>query len=352
MRRTLAAILVIALAPPLLLAVEPKAVIEGPLTRKSGQSILLSGVRSVSDKPLKWSLIAPAGVSLLTFDQAPRKATHAFLPDPDDGSYTFALVAVGKVDDELEIDTAVIQVVVGRTPSPNPGPLPGPEIIPLRIGAESEIRSLRPDLGEAQFAFQVEAAGAYTAETTGEGAWRISLTGPDDPSAIVAVDDLHAGVGGNARIVATLAPGSYGLRVVPLTRAVATPFRVRVVAGLPDPDPIPPPPPSPDPTPIAGVAHVTLVYDDASPDAPRAAIRTSSAIRAEAARLGILWRSYDDDAATVKDRNLLPFVIKAGGPPALIVQAADGRVLATLPCPPTADGVVATLRQYRKAGGS
>ena len=48
--------------------------------------------------------------------------------------------------------------------------------------------------------------------------------------------------------------------------------------------------------------------------------------------------------------NILPFVLKAGGPPALIVQASDGRVIASLPAPKTPGGVVEVFRKYRATG--
>lgn len=237
--------LLVAMAATPAIADAPRAVIEGKLARPSGRSVLLDARKSASDKPLTWKLISPAGVPFLTFDSAPRKATYLFIPDPDDGTYVVALVAVGKVGDELEADTAVVQVVVGD-PAPRPPPGPGP---------------------------------------------------------------------------------------------------------TPDPAPGPIPTPPPDPVPAAGVAWAVLVSDLDSSGPGVAAIRSAPAIRQAADAAGIRWRSYDDDSAAVREKNLAPFVRQAGGVPALILQAGDGRVIASLPCPATPEGVVDILKKYRKAGG-
>jgi hypothetical protein len=224
----------------------PKAVIEGPTTRRAGQSILLDARKSESDKPLKWSLVSHPGLPLLTFDSAPRKNTFAFLPDPDAGSYVFALTAVGKVDDELEADTAVVQVVVG-------GPAPGPTPIPPG-----------------------------------------PTPGPTPP------------------------PGS-------------TPGQ--------EPDPSPTPP-------TEKVAHATLVYDADRLATAVPAVRSSAAVRAAADRAGILWRAYDDDQAAVATAKLMDFVQRAGGVPAIVLQAKDGRVLGQQPCPADPAAVAEMFRTW------
>jgi len=161
-------------------------------------------------------------------------------------------------------------------------------------------------------------------------------------------------------------PGTYDFALVAIGKPDAGDGEIdvdvaihRVVVGgspppspdpRPDPDPGPGPNPPP-PDPIAGMAWVTLVYDEAKGDAAIAAIRTDASVRAQAESSGVIWRSYDDDSKAVKSGNLLPYVAKAGGVPALIVQAKDGTVLASLPAPPTAAAVVEVLKKYRKAGG-
>lgn len=218
----------------------PVPVIEGPTSRKVGQSILLDARKSASDRPLQWQLVTPPGVPFLQFDSAPRKNTYAFLPDPEAGRYVFVLTAVGKVDEELVSKTAAVEVTVG-----DPAPAPGP---------------------------------------------------------------------------------------------------------TPTPDPAPTPIPPPAPVPADEALHATLVFDLDRLTPALAAIRTSPAIRASAEQNRVFWRSYDDDADTVRSRNLLPYVAKAGGVPALVVQGADGRVIEAVPCPKTAEGVVAILGSYRRPG--
>ena len=47
--------------------------------------------------------------------------------------------------------------------------------------------------------------------------------------------------------------------------------------------------------------------------------------------------------ATVASRNLMDFVQRAGGVPAIVLQAADGRVLGQVPCPPDPSSVIEML---------
>lgn len=131
----------------------------------------------------------------------------------------------------------------------------------------------------------------------------------------------------------------------------------RVVVGPPAPPPQPVPPPGPTPTPTPGpvpppvpsgeVLHVTLVLDVDANDPAQAALRTSPKVRDAATRAGVLWRSYDDDAAVVAAKNLGTYLQKAGGPPALIAQGNDGRVLGVAKATMTEDQVVAWMRAFR-----
>lgn len=245
MRRAAVAILGLA---SIFAGAAPVAKIDGPTTRKDGQSIVLSAEASVSDSPLEWQLISPPGLPLFVSDKSPRKAIYAALLDPEPGEYLFFLVAKGKVGEGYEVAFAIHRVVVGGIPQPvppTPGPTPGP---------------------------------------------------------------------------------------------------------TPSPGPSPNPSPTPGPIPVSEVIHASLVFDVQAADPKLAAILSSAAIRTAASRLNIILRAYDDQAQAVVRAGLMPSVNAAGGPPAIVFQAADGTVLATVPCPPTAEGVIALFGRMRPAG--
>ena len=233
MLRRVPALLALLLA---LCGAAPQAVIEAPTTRKPGQSILLDGRKTVSDRPIRWRVLGPP-IPLLTFDADGRKGVYAFLPDPEPGEYIFALVAVGSTGEDFDADVALHRVVVGE-PAPEPPP-PGPTPPP------------------------------------------------------------------------------------------------------PGPGPVPPP------GPVGETAHVTLVYEGDELRTARPEVRSALAKLESEGGLKINWHAYDDDQSAVKERNLMDFVQRAGGVPALILQAADGRVIAQYPCPPTPEGVLELIN----AGG-
>lgn len=88
----------------------------------------------------------------------------------------------------------------------------GPDPTPLTVGAPPSSAAIGA-AGEVDlYSFAVPAAGSYTIETQGQTDVVVSLHGPNNLAAFVTEDD-DSGAGSNARIVSTLSPGTYFLRV-------------------------------------------------------------------------------------------------------------------------------------------
>jgi hypothetical protein len=96
----------------------PVAVIEGETKVPEGGSILLSGIKSVSDRPLEWKLIGRKDEFTL-IPAGERPDVFLWMSDVKQGEYVFALIARYALGTEaIEVDVAIHRVVVVPAPEP------------------------------------------------------------------------------------------------------------------------------------------------------------------------------------------------------------------------------------------
>lgn len=153
------------------------------------------------------------------------------------------------------------------------------------------------------------------------------------------------------------APGSYSFLLVVAgvdngkAQIATAPFTVQVNGSKPDPpniDPVKPAPPAPSPAPlIAGDLHATLVYDRDALSQDLAAVCDDPAIPLAMKPLKAHFHLLATGTAEFDRSNLAAYVLKAGGPPCLILQTQEGKVLPTPPAPKSTADVLAAVRNLR-----
>lgn len=126
-------------------------------------------------------------------------------------------------------------------------------------------------------------------------------------------------------------PGNYTITApdpVVITHPTPTSIQLDWGGGIP-PGPIPPPPPPippPGPTPATGILHVTAVFDTDSMTPDAAKVRSSVTIGPALKGLNAVWRAYESQSPDLDRLNLRP-TVTATGPPCLIVQDKDGKLV-------------------------
>jgi hypothetical protein len=91
-------------------------------------------------------------------------------------------------------------------------PKAGKPMVDLTVNARSRSESIGEHGEEDLFRFVADQAGVYRVETRGWTDVVMTLSGPDDESSQIAMDD-DSGFLFNARIAADLQPGTYFVRV-------------------------------------------------------------------------------------------------------------------------------------------
>jgi hypothetical protein len=137
--------------------------------------------------------------------------------------------------------------------------------------------------------------------------------------------------------------------VTPFARTVLTVEGARP-PPKPDPGPAPGPSPGPAPKPAAGKLHVTVVLDYDRITPAQAAVANSASLRKALADDNAALRVYPTTSDVLTTRKLTPFVTRAGGAPALIVQDDAGVVRAAVTLPADEAGVLAAVARVRKGG--
>lgn len=248
-----------------------------------------------------------------------------------------------------------------RRPRADPAPAPAPAEDPspgIELPAEQTVR------GDEGFV-TIEAKTDATALR-----WIIFGTGKLkyvelDHSVIISVPPA----GGTIQVYAV---GLVGGKLTPAAHTVITVTGARPPPGPapgPEPGPTPPPPgpgptPTPTPTPpapapVAGKLHVTVVldYDRVTPAEGR--LVNSPTLRAAVAAEDAELHLYPSTATAMQPpegapggvkggRGLGPFVTAAGGPPAVILQNAAGKVLAREHLPADEAAFLALVRRVRQ----
>ena len=142
-------------------------------------------------------------------------------------------------------------------------------------------------------------------------------------------------------------PGRYAVRlVVKEPKAPQRSARAAVVVQprVPRPAPNPQPGPKPDPLPASTKVVVTVVDDAANRPPEFGALFASPAWRQALVAEGHRWHWLDAASELLVAQRLDRAVREAGGPPALIVQAPDGRVLSSVKCPVTDAALLVAVR--------
>lgn len=245
----------------------PKAYLRGPTEAKADQPVLLKFAGTASDREATLEQVSgPERLVLYYLYDRDGKPIYVEATASVPGLYRFCLIAEGTpdgADKPIRSYAFWDMTVVGdEKPTPDDGDDAGDgvgvvkapsEIIPLAIGRPSE--EYRLDKGQpfVRFSFTPKARKTFTISTSGNGAWKMELSGPDDPGNVFARDNRYSGVGTNAKITAVLSPGgTYFVKVRPALPYFGKAFRVSVLASQPPPGPtpVPPTPVPPTPTPV------------------------------------------------------------------------------------------------------
>jgi len=117
---------------------------------------------------------------------------------------------------------------------------------------------------------------------------------------------------------------------------------ITITSGGPVPNPNPTPNPNPNPNPAPVSAHVTFVVDLNNTTPALGQILNSQKVREAITTRGAYYRLYDVNSAVLKEKGLDRVVAEKGGPPMIIVQAANGNIVGALKMP----GTEADVLQY------
>ncbi|HIO92175.1 MAG TPA: tyrosinase/peptidase [Leucothrix mucor] len=143
------------------------------------------------------------------------------------------------------LDSGAIGIVYDdATPSPPPPPPPEPpvgRVTDLSLNATAISASIATAGEIDEYRFNVVSAGEVTIETSGSSDTFISLFGPNSTTNQIAQND-DGGANVNARLVLSLAVGSYHLAVRLFNSAATGSYAIRVTseADVPQPPPQPP----------------------------------------------------------------------------------------------------------------
>jgi hypothetical protein len=66
----------------------------------------------------------------------------------------------------------------------------------------------------------------------------------------------------------------------------------------------------------------------------------------------VAFRRRDVSDPFIQEKNLTPYVMRAGGAPCLIIQGTDGTVISTAKIPADESGVMSLIDSIRKGEGS
>ncbi len=175
------------------------------------------------------------------------------------------------------------------------------------------------------------------------------LLGPDVPF-LTLDQDGHQGV---VALVPAAPAGTYTFTLiakgVPAGQAeldADAAMLVVVVTAAPAPAPAPA---LPAPVALKGTLHATLVVDldNLTPDL--AVLREGIAAREAFRSLDTNYRTVGTDSPELAAVRLGPYVIKAGGAPALIIQDAKGNVLSATRAPADEAGLIAAVKNLRRS---
>ena len=116
-------------------------------------------------------------------------------------------------------------------------------------------------------------------------------------------------------------------------------------APTPIPAPTPDPTPTPKPVPAVGHIYATYLADAGSLLPSHAAMKVAPKVKEAFKGLDAKWRWYQSDESELKEYRLLEYVERF---PSVVIQSADGKVLAVL-AGPSEDDVIAKVKELRGA---
>ena len=126
-------------------------------------------------------------------------------------------------------------------------------------------------------------------------------------------------------------------------KVVGPPPAPPIPTPTPQPAPSPTPGPTPKPVPTTGHLYVTYLADAANVLPSHAAMKAAPKIRKGFTDLDASWRWYQNDESEPKSYRLLEHVERF---PSVVIQGADGKVLAVL-AGPSEDDVLAKVKEIR-----
>jgi hypothetical protein len=147
------------------------------------------------------------------------KQSIMLYPIPND--FTIGDFEVGWNTKLSDMDKQFIAQIYPGAPKPAVEIPVGGAAVTAAIGVPGE---------EDVFGFTIAAAGKYQVETLGKNDLVMVLAGPDNPDKVIATDD-DSGEGTNARIVQTLQPGRYTVRVRHYSQKKTGEYRIQVKAA-------------------------------------------------------------------------------------------------------------------------
>jgi hypothetical protein len=140
--------------------------------------------------------------------------------------------------------------------------------------------------------------------------------------------------------------------IPPTPTPTPTPPTPGPVPPTPGPTPGPTPPtPTPTPVPVASKLWLTMVVDVDAMTPQVAAIGREKPFFDSLASRNVAFRRRDVSDPFIQEKNLTPYVMRAGGAPCLIIQGTDGTVISTAKIPADESGVMSLIDSIRKGEG-
>jgi hypothetical protein len=177
---------------------------------------------------------------------------------------------------------------------------------------------------------------------------------------LIAIGKANDGtVTADADVIDITVSASIPVPPTPTPTPIPTPMPPTPGPVPPTPGPIPtptpgptPPTPTPTPVPVASKLWLTMVVDVDAMTPQVAAIGREKPFFDSLASRNVAFRRRDVSDPFIQEKNLTPYVMRAGGAPCLIIQGTDGTVISTAKIPADESGVMSLIDSIRKGEGS
>ena len=258
----------------------------------------------------------------------------------------------------LALATAIVPMQSPPVPNPEPPPTPAPA---PPVSAEIDAKAVVTlDNGEpipAEWPAGINVPLSYANSVVGD-------RGLKSVRVIVKPDWLQKFMRVHPATKTIDLPVGTSLRPVTITIKVAyhdtfdeATYLINVVANPDDPSPPPPPPappgPAPAPTPppvppaptVVGHLFASYIADASALNSTQAAMKQEASVEAGIVGMDASYRWYQSDQPELAKANIIAYANEVGLP-CLLIQQADGKVVAKLKSPTPAE-VVAKVKALR-----